>query len=221
MKRATLFLIPMLVIGFAVLMMMSGSSPSAKQVSFAVKKDGKIYMYSSMGAFITEKKLSQGETPPLLPIGGLVVLDDGYYIKAGSIEEFANIFSNNFSIYEHKEISYDGYMAAGELDVYDKKYISEATEQIGVMRNVVKVVLSNPKSNETYTIRWVRPPGDLEAIENCLIKTVIVDRSYRPGETTYTWEDEIVVRLDDIIQFYDPSITVEYDEEHSVLFLNL
>lgn len=222
MKRFVVVLIPLLLIGgFTWFMLFHGCSPSAKIVSFAVKVDGKTYMYSSLGGFITENMLSQGETPPLMPMGGLVVLDDGYYIKAGSMEEFANVLSGNFKIYPHQELSYDGYMVEGEAEVYDKKYTQEATEQIGVMRSMVKVVLTDIEKTKEHVIRWVRPPGDREAIENCVVRTVVVDRSYKPGTKTYTFEDEVVVPLTQLIEFYDPSITIEYDDEHEVLFFNL
>ena len=195
----------------------SACSPSHKLCNFALKKDGKVYMYSMMGQFIVEHQLEQGETPTIMPQRSLVLIDGDYYIDASQMEHVVNVLSGNYKLYPKQEPSFDGYLAAGKHEVHHKKYTQRATENIGTMANEVRVTLKDTSGSKEMLIRWQRQP-EIEALENCEVHQLKMDRSYAPGEQVITLEDGVVVPLQTLIDFYDPRIEAEYDSEQDMVY---
>ena len=202
---------------FGVALFFGACSPSHKICNFALKKNGKVYMYSMMGQFIVEHQLGKGETPTILPQASLVLIGGEYYIDAGQMEHVVNVLSGNYKIYPKQEPSFDGYIAAGERKVHEKKYTQSATETIGLMANEVRVTLRDTSGSKEMQVRWRRQP-DIEALENCEVRQLQIDRSYAPGERVISLEDGVVVPLRTLIDFYDPRIEAEYDEEHDLVY---
>ena len=194
--------------------------PGHRFCTFAVKKGDKTYVYSSLGKFITQGYLDDGEAPPLLQQMGLVVDDGKYYVDPAQMKDIVTVLSGNYEILERKEKSYDGYLVEGEGKVYKKKYTSQSTEQIGKMQSIVKVTLTNLEGTRSHVIKWERGKK-VKAIENCEVRKIKFDRSYRPGEQVITWESNVVVPLEDLINFYDPKIKVEYDPKGEVIYFNM
>ena len=213
MSRASYFL----PFALSLLLVFSACSPSHKICNFALKKDGKVYMYSMMGQFIVEHQLSQGETPTVMPQRSLVLIDGDYYIDAGQMEHVVNVLSGNYKLYPKQEPSFDGYLAAGDHKVHNKKYTQRATETIGQMANEVRVTLKDTSGSKEMLVRWQRQP-DIEALENCEVHQLKIDRSYAPGERVISLEDGVVVPLQSLIDFYDPRIEAEYDSDHDLVY---
>lgn len=193
---------------------------SQKLASFAVRIDGKTYMYSTLGSFVAEHMLAEGKSPVVMKTRGLVVLGDEMYADPGAMEDIVNVLAGNFNKFPKQEPSFDGYLAAGDAKVYDKDYNQKATETIGVMGSEVAVKLTDIDGKKSYSIRWQRQP-DVKAIENCEVKSLKVVSNPYPGETVMTFQSGVVVRLQDIIDFYNPKITASYDAEHEVVYFDL
>lgn len=99
-----------------------------------------------------------------------------------------------------------------------KKYGAESTKKIGKMLSKVEVNLSDTAGTKDYAISWIR--NDNQApIKNCEEMTLWVDESYKPGTTTVTQGSFIMVKLQDIVDFYDSNVTLEYSEEDEMLYV--
>lgn len=121
MKSATNSVIIILLLFLVGTLSACSLSDDRKSVNLALKKDGKTYVFSMIGAVITKHHLSNGDTPSIMSPIGIVELDGELYLQAGEIEDFVNMISGNYELLPYQEQSYDGYIVEGEFKVYTKK----------------------------------------------------------------------------------------------------
>lgn len=163
--------------------------------------------------------MEEGKTPPAVPITGFVFVGDEYFLNPAGMKDVINILAGNVTVFNFEEASYDGYLCEKEkgTKVFDKEYDTRSTETVGKNSDVVTVAIRK-ESGKEMKIMWQRSP-ELKAIKNCEIKSVQVNRSIQPGETTITWEDRIVVSVQSLLDFYDNKYRMEYDGENEVVYL--
>ena len=190
---------------------------SQKFTTFALTKGGKTYLYSTLGKMITEASLKEGSAPALIPQTGFVVVGGEYYLDPSNMEAAVNIVSGNVEIIAHQEKSYEGYLVEGDQQVYDVDYKEESTETIGVMRSTTKVTLTHPYSGKQKVITWVRSPK-LEAIENCEVVKITKVTNPHPGETVVSKDKMILIPVGEVLSFFAPGTTVEYDGKNEVVY---
>ena len=190
---------------------------SEKYVSYALKQEGKVYLYSPMGKMITESSLESGSAPGLLSQTGFVVERGTYYINPSSLGPVVNILSGNVEVIEHQEKSYDGYIVEGEKEVFEIQYKQESTETIGVMESSAEATLTHPESGKQRIISWVSAP-EPAALKNCQEVKITVVHNPSPGETVYNRRKRVLIPLEDLVHFFDPATTIEYDGKSEVVY---
>lgn len=189
-----------------------------KSVSLILKKDGKAYLFSRLGTFITKNKLDKNESPAIVSAAAIVEKEGELYMEPQYIKDIADLISGNYVIHDYQEKSFDGYVTAGAYEVYDKKYVSESTEKIGKMISVANIYLKDIDQTKEYHIAWERSPNQ-SPIKNCVEMALWVDKSYKPGERTAAKEDFIMINLNDLIEFYASKVQLDYVEEEDILYI--
>ncbi|MFT7612327.1 MAG: hypothetical protein ACI9J3_001282 [Parvicellaceae bacterium] len=195
---------------------------SQKTVTIALELNGEKYVYAGNG-FLVENAIGKGEAPMLIPNRGFYKIDGAYFLAPGNMDPFVNILSGNFGFMKKQEPSFDGYAFEGDFDedweISDKQYSNEATDKIGVMKSLVNLTLKDTSGTKEYLISWFRNDGQAP-IKNCVEKSVWIDASYKPGTTTYTTDDVILIPLNDLVDFYNPNAIVTYEDDVVMIKLN-
>jgi hypothetical protein len=189
-----------------------------KNVSFILKKDGKSYLFSRLGTFITKNSLDKNESPPVVTSARIVEKDGKLYMEPQYIKNIANLISGNYVLHDYQEKSFDGYVTEGEHDVYDKKYANESTAEIGKMASIAHIYLKDIEERREYHISWQRSP-DQSPIKNCVELSLWVDKSYKPGERTAAKEKFIMIGLDNLVEFFPSKVKLDYVKDEEVLYL--
>jgi len=189
-----------------------------KSVHLILKKDGKMYMFSRLGTMITKNKLDKNESPTIVASTGIVKKDGELYTEPRYVENIVNLISGNYVIHDYEEKSFDGYITEGKHEVYNKKYDSESTERIGKMISIANIYLSNIDQTRKYHISWQRSPNQ-SPIMNCTEMALWVDKSYKPGERTTAMDNLIMINLNDMVEFYQPNVKLDYNEEEEILYI--
>ncbi|MEM7086737.1 MAG: hypothetical protein AAF489_11175 [Bacteroidota bacterium] len=190
-----------------------------KSVQLILKKDNKMYLFSSLGTMITKNSLDKNESPPILNATRIVKKNNELYVEPQHLENMVDLISGNYVLHDFQEKSFDGYVTRGRYKVYDKKYSSESTEKIGQMASTANIYLNNMDQSKTYHISWQRSPNQI-AIENCTEMALWVDKSYKPGERVVSQDKFIMIKLNDIVEFYHSNVTLEYDDDGILYFIS-
>lgn len=194
------------------------ASDDRKSVDVILKKDGKVYLFSALGTFITESKLNKNESPPVVASTRIVEKDNKLFVEPQYVEAMSNLISGNYVLHNHLEKSFDGYVTEGKHKLYDKSYTNKSTEKIGEMNSIANIFLKDINQTREHHISWQRNPNQ-SPLKNCVEMALWVDKSYKPGERTAAKEDFIMINLNDLVQFYNSNIRLDYDEKEEVLYL--
>ncbi|NQT77123.1 MAG: hypothetical protein HQ565_05375 [Bacteroidetes bacterium] len=203
---------------FAIILTSCSPSDDRKNINLALKVDNKTYLLSSLGAFITETKLKNNESPPIIKSTRIVEVGGELFVEPSCLENIVNLISGNYILYDYKEKSFDGYVTERKYDVYDKKYSTESTEKIGEMLSITNIYLSDTAQTKELHISWQRTPNQ-KPLKNCLEMSLWIDCSYKPGTTTVALEKYIMIELNKIVEFYDYNIIVDYIAEDEILYV--
>ncbi|MEX1192808.1 MAG: hypothetical protein WEA99_12610, partial [Brumimicrobium sp.] len=185
-----------------ILIFTNGCENDYRYATFVIQDDNENYVYSS-SEFLVEEAINKNEVPPTLNSNILYFIDGGVFMQPQNIENVANILSGNNKFIKHQESSFNGYAVEDSIDVYDSYTQNKAGDKIGKTEVINVVSLSkNNNSNEKMEIKWKTTP-DLVAIQNCTIEDIWVVTNPYPGKTVGNWEDEILVNIELINQFYN------------------
>lgn len=194
------------------------ASDDRKSVNLLLKKDSKKYLFSSLGTMITKNSLDKNESPPIVESTRIVVKEGKLYIEPKHLENIVNLISGNYLIHDYPEKSFDGYVTEGKHKVFDKKYGSESTEKIGKMISTANIYISDIEQTKKYHISWQRNPNQ-SPLKNCIEMALWVDRTYKPGERTAAKDNLIMINLNDIVEFYNSTVKLDYVEEEENLYI--
>lgn len=212
----------LLVIGIVAFMggSMFSCETENKVVNLALKKNDKVYLFSVLGSFIVENSLEKKESPAAI---GFIRLfqDDGLFVAPKEIEQIANLLGGNYALYPFKEMSYDGYVTEGEESVYEKTFKNKSTANIGEQIRENRVEITHPVTAEMYEIIWNWNPktGTIEAVKNCEVKSFWTKTSIQPGETITSADDYVVVKLNNLVDFFNNGSKLEYNSEQELLYI--
>ena len=207
-----------LLIFFAGLLTACSTSDDRKVVNLILKKDNKAYLFSSLGTFITKNSLDKKTSPPIVQTTKIIEDEGKLFVQPTHLKDIVSLISGNYILHDYQEKSFDGYVTEGEFDVFDKKYGSESTEKIGEMISTANIYLADTGKTKEFHISWQRQPKQ-KPLKNCIEMSVWADRSYKPGETTVVKEDNIVVNLSEIVEFFKSDIKLDYIEDDAILYI--
>ncbi|RMA64779.1 hypothetical protein BXY75_1660 [Ulvibacter antarcticus] len=188
-----------------------------KSVQLILKKDDKTYLFSRLGTMITNNKLDKNESPTTVQSTSIVVKENQLYTEPQHIKSIANLISGNYVIHDHQEKIFDGYISDGKHKVYNKKYVNEHSEKFGEMISIANIYLTDTDQTRKYHISWQRSPNQIP-ITNCIEMALWVDKSYKPGERTTARDNFIMINLNDLVEFYNSNVKLDYVEEDKVLY---
>lgn len=188
-----------------------------QSVQLVLKKKAKTYLFSNLGTFITQNKIDKNEHPSITNSIRIVSKDQKLYTEPQYIKSIANLIVGNYVIHDFSSTSMNGYVTEGKREVYDKKYVDEPTDAIAVMNSIANIHLTDIAKTKDYHISWQRSP-ELRPLKNCVKMALWVDKSYKPGERTAAKEHLILIDLNDLVQSFDKSVTLNYVEEEGVLY---
>ena len=154
-----------------------------KSVHLVVKKDGKTYLFSRLGTFITNNSLDKNQSPAIIQSTRIVKKNGKLYTESQHIKNLANLISGNYIIHNYHEKTVDGYITEGTHNIYDKEYVNEHTEKIGKINSIANIYLTDIDQKKRHHISWQRSPNQ-SPIRNCIEMGLWVDKSYKPGERT-------------------------------------
>ena len=187
-------------------------------VYFVLEKDGKKYVYHETEFFL-QNDLKRGDTPRLTPTGVYQIKGE-LYIQPDEVEAVAAIASGAYKFYEYEAPSHDGFVVSSEAfpNYFNKSNKSQPTEEIGKSQLVYEINLIG-KDQTQKRISWIRGE-DKEALENCITEYVMVVYNPYPGKTVGNYEKAILVKINDIFDFYNNSIKMNYDKDKGLLIFS-
>lgn len=189
-------------------------------VNLALKKQGKTYVFSKLGSFITKTTLDNNESPSVFPFVQ-IFNDDGLFVSPDHIEEIVNTVGGNYELFPFEEKSYDGYFTAPKNSLYSSNNVNRSTEVVGEQIRETTITLNKLEGTQVYEIVYEYNPasGEYKAIKNCKEKSFWITRSIQPGETTTSSEDFIMVNLNEIVTFYDSNLELKLNTEEQLLYI--
>lgn len=188
-------------------------------VSLALKKDDKVYLmpYNSDKNFL-EMKLAANEVPFIYPSFEIIEDDGELFVEPRNLENIFRLIAGDYLLYEKEENTFDGYVVDGGQNIYEFKKLVENTKEIGeqIERNVITIW--DTSLNRSMEISWVSFP-DISPEKNCIRKKIWVSTKVRPGEVVYSDKALIVIKLQDILEFFDNNTDLQYDDDREILYV--
>lgn len=188
-------------------------------VNIALKKGNEVFIVPFMAnKHILESQLAKNETPTIFKYVQIVEDEGSLYVEPSNFERILNVISNNYMLYKKEEKTHDGYVAFGDKDIYSFSIKPENTDKIGEQINKEIITITNPVSNKTHEIVYVRVPRP-KAEKNCIVKYLWVLENPYPGTTIGSYKDAILINLNDIVDFYDNGTRLEYNKDDEMLYI--
>lgn len=189
-------------------------------VNLALKKDGKTYVFSKLGTFITKTKLGKNESPSVFPFLR-IFNDDGLFVSPDNLEDIVNAIGGNNDMFPFPEQSYDGYFTAPKESLFNSEYVNKSTAVVGQQIRQTTVTLVQLNNSDTFEIvyEYNASAGEYMAVKNCVMKSFWITESIYPGESTTSSEDFLMVNLNDIVNFYDSNIKLELNNAEQLLYI--
>ncbi len=194
------------------------TSDDRKSVNLILKKDGKLYLFSTLGTFVTKNSLDKNMSPAIVETTKIVEKEGKFFVQPTHLKNIVNLISGNYVLLDYKEKSFDGYVTEGEFDVYDKKYGSESTEKIGKMISTANVFITDTSNIKKYHISWQRNPNQ-KPLKNCVEMSLWTDKSYKPGETSVVKEKYIMIDLNTIVEYFNFKVKLDYVKDDELLYV--
>lgn len=176
------------------------------------------FLYSNMATSIVQSKIDQGESPAAVANLELYIDGEELFLNPSTMSPLVKVLSKEIRIHPFKEASYDGYLSELEGTAYSLSTKFKGSETIGKQVMLYSVELKNSKGLSKI-IEWKFDPesGNSEPIKNCENHSFWIQTRPSPGETVYSTRDFLVVKMNDIADFFKQK--VRYDEETKVLFV--
>lgn len=207
------------VVVFVLTLFATGCSDDRKLVNVALKKEGKVYMLPFIAEPQTlEFQLSNNETPTLIKDVDIVKDKDILYVTPEDFLRILNLIADNYILYDKQEGAFDGYVGFGRKEVIKFGTKQVNTDKIGKQIRKQIIVLENPKSKKQMEIIWSDDPKPL-AYANCVVKSLWTLESPYPGRTIGNYKDTVLINLNQIVDFYNNGMRLEYNEKEEMLYL--
>lgn len=221
MKKGLIFLLVLIFVGgLGALLYWVVMTPSALQVvNLALKKEGKVYVFSQMDPDDVQEMIASQKSPPASRFLHLLVKKE-LYLQPRYLGEIVHLLSGNYLLFDYSEKSFDGYITTNEQDLVQSDMETQTTEKVGEQLLVSTVDLRHD-SKPSKRISWsqVSMSTKLKAIENCELKSFMIVSSPYPGTTVGANEKMIVVKLQDLINYYNPDLSLEYNRDEQLLYI--
>lgn len=215
---AILIFIGLIILGAAVFIIFFSSSDS-RLVNLALQKEGKTYVFSKSGPQITQSAIEKEKSPYVFPFMELLVRKE-LYISPYKMEELCNLLGGGYTLHEYAEKSYEGYVTTRSQEHYILTTENQSTEQVGEQLLINTVTLTNDQG-ATKRIVWSQKPQSSKQtpIENCELKSFMIVTSPHPGETVGNFEKILVVKLKDLVDFFNSGLSLEYKKKEQLLYV--
>lgn len=215
---AILIFIGLIILGAAVFIIFFSSSDS-RLVNLALQKEGKTYVFSKSGPQITQSAIEKEKSPSVFPFMELLVRKE-LYISPYKMEELCNLLGGGYTLHEYAEKSYEGYVTTRSQEHYSLTTENQSTEQVGEQLLINTVTLTNDQG-ATKRIVWSQKPQSSKqtSIENCELKSFMIVTSPHPGETVGNFEKILVVKLKDLVDFFNSGLSLEYKKKEQLLYV--
>lgn len=201
------------------LVLLTSCSGDRKFVNLALKKDHKVYLVPFIASrVVLEQQLSENETPTIFKFLGIIEDNGELFVETKDLEKILNLIGNNYVLLRKEEKAHDGYVAFGDMNIYNYSIKTINTDKIGQQIYKPTIVVTNPSTNKTLEIVWSSIP-EPTAEKNCTNKRVFVTENPYPGKTVGSYKKVVVVNLNDILDFFDNGTTLEYDKSEKILYV--
>ncbi|MEM9077112.1 MAG: hypothetical protein AAGC43_08735 [Bacteroidota bacterium] len=189
--------------------------------NLALKEEGNVYVFSLLGTNSVKQQISQNNSPAVMPFIQVFEEDGGLYVQPKDLKEIVNILCGNYRIHEYPEKSFEGYLTTTQLKCMNHFVRNENTTNIGEQIKINELSLSSPVSDSTLAIKWTMNfiSGQSVVLDNCMKKSFRVIEKPHPGQTFASTKEFVVVRLEDIAQFYANGIKFRLDSESQLLYI--
>ena len=198
-------------IGLVFVLLFSACGEDLKMVSIAIKKGGKVYLFSSSA----ESYLQMNQTPPVYNYIRVYKKGGKLYTNPPSLEYFVNLIAGNMVLFDHQEKSYDGYVSVGNRKIYKLQANNESTEKIGEQLTIMHAEMIDTNTTKKHEIVWQYTP-EIKAEKNCEKKKLWV---YGDEPGSITLRGSIVVDLQTIVDFYNNGVTLDYDKSNKIVYI--
>jgi len=215
---ALLIFIGLVVVGAAVFILYFSSS-DRHMVNLALQKEGKTYVFSKLGPKITQSNIDKEKSPSVFPFMPLLVRKD-LYIAPSEMKELCHLLGGGYVLHEYAEKSFEGYVTTDSQEYYNLTTENQSTEQVGEQLLITTVTLTNDQG-ATRRIVWSQKQQstEREPIENCELKSFMILTSPHPGETVGNFEKFVVVKVQDLVDFFDRDLHIKYNKKEKLLYV--
>ncbi len=195
------------------------SSSDSRVVNLALQKEGNTYVFSKLGPQLTQSAIDQGKSPSVFPFMELLVRKS-LYISPYKMEELCNLLGGGYTLHEYAEKSYEGYVTARSQEHYNLTTDNQSTEQVGEQLLIHTVTLTN-QQGATKRIVWSQKQSSSKQtpIENCELKSFMIVTNPHPGETVGNYEKIVVVKLQELVDFFNSDLSFEYKKKEQLLYV--
>lgn len=190
-----------------------------KQVTLALKKDNGVFLMPiNENKYLLERKLANDEVPAIYPSFEIIVDDGELFVEPENLKKILGLISGDYFLFPNQESSFDGYVVDSGHNVFEYSNLVENTGEIGnqIQRGVITIW--DTSLNKSMEVSWKDFP-DITPEKNCISKSIWVSTMPYPGKVVYSSRHVIVIKLQDILDFYNNNVRLQYDEDHALLFV--
>ena len=201
-----------------ILIIVSGCSVSPDFAQIGLKKNDKLYMFSSV---------SYDTITEAIPMGFILIYKDNgeYFVEPShtilGAKPIVESMGGDITLHEFKEPSHDGYYSTGVKNtLYREESGTKSTEIIGEQLRTTHITLTNEEGEHmNISWQWNTKTNETTPLENCELRSFWSRTSVQPG-TTSIWRNEmLVVSLDQLAAFY--SCSISYNQKERVLLIDV
>ncbi len=207
--------VPYTLLVFILPFILVSCSDDRKMVNMALKKNGKVYLFSSLGEAAVVHSLAEGKAPAVLKDMQVVLEDGQLFTQTAFLKNVAAIFTRSYEIHEVPQGAVAGYLTTNN-GRFNQVLEHKHGDEVGQITSQFTATIT-PTNGNSIAIIWEYAPAQ-KAIENCEVMSLVVP--YVEGSTNeFTTRDFVMVNLSKLLQQINPQAALEFDEQNMVLYI--
>lgn len=190
---------------------------NTKMARVVLQTDSGLYFLSNTDGDGTRYFLSQGSQPVQKWVN-FTIKGGEYYIATSDIDDFAALFAVDLEFFPYDGGDHQGAFGPSDEEFMTVEQASRPSDRLGVSNIRYDVHLVSQIHDRAYDISWW---SNKEPVENCELKRLWVDVSYKPNARTLALKKELLVNLTDLAEGLGVQATFDYNRKDKVLYLTM
>ena len=220
MRKFFLFLFIIITVGVSLFLVLGGISGQRHMVLLGLQEGDSTFLYTQATAQSLPFMFEQNSSPPLMASMEVFVDDGKVYSNPLQCQDLAILLGGGMNRHPRAESGFEGYLTKGSGEAYALNTQNRNTERLGEQEILYEVMLTNAQGFQRR-IAWTLQTtnGKLRKEENCKVKHFQIATNPAPGETVVSSQPQVVVELQELVDFFDPTAEIEWNEDQGVLMI--